>query len=172
MKARSWALALIALLTSSGVAVPASGLECPVPQPLAQPGVLKETQTQIEETGKMLSSGDVDQQTQATIADLRNRYPNVENAELVNYIITAYCPGIARATALSEAKKKAKMDQFVRQLITPRATEPKGDWWAVFHDPVLDWLESAVAVSNQTVKADESQSSIRWPPTSRRANTR
>jgi NodT family efflux transporter outer membrane factor (OMF) lipoprotein len=41
------------------------------------------------------------------------------------------------------------------KIATPRAAEPKGDWWAVFHDPELDRLERAVAVSNQTVKADE-----------------
>lgn len=28
---------------------------------------------------------------------------------------------------------------------------PKGDWWAPFHDPLLDALEPQVAVSNQTV---------------------
>ena len=41
------------------------------------------------------------------------------------------------------------------KIATPRASEPKGDWWSVFHDPELDSLERAVAVSNQTVKADE-----------------
>ncbi|MGF6301289.1 MULTISPECIES: efflux transporter outer membrane subunit [Paraburkholderia] len=34
----------------------------------------------------------------------------------------------------------------------PAAEEPKGDWWAVFHDPLLDELEPMVAVSNQTVR--------------------
>jgi NodT family efflux transporter outer membrane factor (OMF) lipoprotein len=41
------------------------------------------------------------------------------------------------------------------KIATPRASEPKGDWWSVFHDPELDSLERAVAISNQTVKADE-----------------
>ena len=38
---------------------------------------------------------------------------------------------------------------------TPRADEPRGPWWAVFRDPELDRLERVVAVSNQTLKADE-----------------
>ncbi len=38
---------------------------------------------------------------------------------------------------------------------TPRAAEPKGEWWSVFHDPELSRLMSAVAISNQTLKADE-----------------
>lgn len=38
---------------------------------------------------------------------------------------------------------------------TPRANEPKGAWWSVFHDPELDRLMRVVVVSNQTIKADE-----------------
>ncbi len=41
------------------------------------------------------------------------------------------------------------------KVATPRANEPKGPWWTVFRDPELDRLETVVAVSNQTVKADE-----------------
>jgi NodT family efflux transporter outer membrane factor (OMF) lipoprotein len=41
------------------------------------------------------------------------------------------------------------------KIATPRESEPKGAWWSVFHDPELDRLEQNVAVSNQSVKADE-----------------
>ena len=41
------------------------------------------------------------------------------------------------------------------KIATPREGEPKGEWWSVFHDAQLSRLESAVAISNQTVKADE-----------------
>ncbi len=41
------------------------------------------------------------------------------------------------------------------KIATPRADEPKGAWWSVFHDPELDQLMRVVVVSNQTVKADE-----------------
>ena len=41
------------------------------------------------------------------------------------------------------------------KIASPRENESKGDWWIVFADPELDRLESAVEVSNQTVKADE-----------------
>lgn len=36
----------------------------------------------------------------------------------------------------------------------PAAEGPKGDWWTVFNDPLLDELEPLVAVSNQTVRQD------------------
>jgi len=117
MKARLRASVLITLLAGLGLALPASALECPTPQPLAKPGVLQETPAQIEETGKMLSSGDVGQQTKAIIADLRSRYPEADNAELANYIVTAYCPVVDRLTGLSESEKKARLDQFVAQLM-------------------------------------------------------
>ena len=41
------------------------------------------------------------------------------------------------------------------KIATPRESEPKGEWWSVFHDPELDQLMRDVVVSNQTVKADE-----------------
>lgn len=37
------------------------------------------------------------------------------------------------------------------KIATPAETEPKGAWWSVFHDPVLDGMERQVAVTNQTV---------------------
>ena len=41
------------------------------------------------------------------------------------------------------------------KIATPRQSEPKGEWWSVFNDPELSRLETAVAISNQTVKSDE-----------------
>jgi NodT family efflux transporter outer membrane factor (OMF) lipoprotein len=40
------------------------------------------------------------------------------------------------------------------KLATPSDGAPKGDWWLVFHDPVLSQLEEPVAISNQTVLQD------------------
>ena len=41
------------------------------------------------------------------------------------------------------------------KLATPRDDLAKGEWWSVFRDPELSALEAQVAVSNQTLKADE-----------------
>ena len=41
------------------------------------------------------------------------------------------------------------------KIATPRANEPKGEWWSVFRDSELDQLMRVVVVSNQTIKADE-----------------
>ena len=37
-------------------------------------------------------------------------------------------------------------------IAVPSATAPKGDWWMLFHDPLLDRLEPMVAEANQTVR--------------------
>ena len=108
-------LCLLAALACGG---PALALECPTPQKLAQPGVLKETQAQIDQTAKMLSSGDQLGQIQAVINDLRTRYPHVENAEIVNYLISAYCPVAANAPGLPEWERKARLDNFVNQVMS------------------------------------------------------
>ncbi len=41
------------------------------------------------------------------------------------------------------------------KLATPRDDFAKGEWWKLFRDPELNKLEAQVAVSNQTLKADE-----------------
>lgn len=117
IKSHLLAYAVVGTLGGLGLAVPASALECPVPQKLAQPGVLKETQAQIDQTAKSLSSGDIGAHVQSVISDLRRRYPNVENAELANYVIAAYCPTVASLSGLSDAQKKSRMDAFVSQLM-------------------------------------------------------
>jgi hypothetical protein len=108
---------LIALPLCSTLVTQAWALECPIPQKLAAPGVLKETQAQIDAAGKILTSGDLSSQTRVILSELRRRYPGVENAELVNYMITAYCPVVARLPGLSDGEKQAQIGGFVTQLM-------------------------------------------------------
>jgi NodT family efflux transporter outer membrane factor (OMF) lipoprotein len=41
------------------------------------------------------------------------------------------------------------------KLASPRDDLAKGEWWRIYGDPTLDGLEAQVAVSNQTLQADE-----------------
>jgi hypothetical protein len=102
-------------------AAPARALECPTAQPLARPGVLQETAAQKADLSRLLATGDTDNRVKVIVADLRSRYPTVENAELINYLAAAYCPVVARLSGVGEQAKQARMDQFVGQVV--RLTE-------------------------------------------------
>ncbi len=109
-------LAATAVLAVSA-AFPAWALDCPKPQPTAKPGILKETPAQIATVGKQLTGGDTFNAIASVTADLRIRYPGVENAELVNYMLTAYCPAVAADSKLSEPQKKSAVDGFAAQVM-------------------------------------------------------
>jgi len=57
------------------------------------------------------------------VAELRRRHPGAGDAELVNYLVTAYCPVVARLSGLGDAERTARVDRFagqVRQAIDRR----------------------------------------------------
>lgn len=107
-------LAAVLVAASAGSAL---ALDCPKPQPTAKPGILKETPAQMAAVGKQLAGGDTFNAIASTTADLRIRYPGVESAELVNYLVTAYCPAVAADSKLSEAQKKSAVDGFAAQVM-------------------------------------------------------
>lgn len=92
-------------------------LECPEPQKLSRPGILKETPTQIAVVSAFLANGKANKTVPLLEADLRARYPGVENAEIINYIVTAYCPVVNDMKGSSDAMKKARMNRFVHDLM-------------------------------------------------------
>jgi hypothetical protein len=109
----------VAALAVLGISVAgqALALDCPVAQPLTRPGVLQETPAQISELSNLLATGDLGNRIPMIVSDLRARYPGVENAELVNYLVTAYCPVVARLSGVAEQEKQAQLDQFVGQVM-------------------------------------------------------
>jgi hypothetical protein len=104
------------LATCLGIASQASALECPASQKLSRPGVLKETPTQIAVAMKLLESAPFNVTVPLIEADLRARYPGVENAVIVNYIVTAYCP-VVSDMKVSDADKQARMSRFAEDLL-------------------------------------------------------
>jgi len=94
----------------------AAALECPIPQSLSRPGILKETPAQIAEVETLLSSSDDENHIQLVVSDLRARYPGVENAEIMNYLMTAYCRVVTKLSGLDTQGQQARMDSFASQL--------------------------------------------------------
>ncbi len=112
-----WQIIAATGLIGTGLALPgaAQTLNCPTAQAVHGPGVLKETRVQIAETGSLLASGDSVNRAPEVVSDLRRRYPGVGDAELANYLVTAYCPVVAKLDGLSVAEQQARVDQFARQ---------------------------------------------------------
>lgn len=112
-----WQMAAAIGLAYAGFAQPAAAesMDCPIPQAMHGPGVLKESPAQIAETGSLLASGNSLNRAPEVVADLRKRYPGVSDAEIENYLVTAYCPVAARLNGLSVAEQRARVDQFAHQ---------------------------------------------------------
>jgi hypothetical protein len=91
----------------------ASALGCPKPQPLAKPGVLKETPGDIAVLSTALAAGHEKEKIREIADGLRQEHPGVEPAEILNYLIAAYCPVAAKASGLTEAQRQTLVDQFV-----------------------------------------------------------
>ena len=93
----------------------AQAFKCPTPQDQKGPGLLKETPAQVHRTASLLASGDVGNRVPEIVTDLRKRHPGVRNTEIMNYLVTAYCPAVARLSGLSDAEKQSRVDQFASQ---------------------------------------------------------
>lgn len=114
---RAIVLGLFVLVSLLDMSVPARAFECPAPEPLAKPGALKETSRQIVDLTAVLARGDANNHVPSIVADLRRRYPAVQNAEVANYLTTAYCPAVARLSGLSDAEKQQRVDRFASQIM-------------------------------------------------------
>jgi len=63
-------------------------------------------------------------------------------------------PNYSRPEAAAPAAYKEAGDWIVA---APKDEMPKGKWWEVFRDPVLNGLEERVSISNQNLKAAEAR---------------
>jgi hypothetical protein len=98
------------------LAAPCIALECPTPQPAGTPSAIEETPAQIRELSQLLASGDLGNRFPVLVHDLRGRHPDVPASELVNYLVTAYCPVVNSLTGLGDAEKQARLDAFASQV--------------------------------------------------------
>ena len=98
------------------LAAPCTALECPTPQPAGAPGAIQETPAQISELSQVLASGDLGNRIPVFVRALHSRHPDAPTGELVNYLVTAYCPVVNSLTGLSDGEKQARMDAFITQV--------------------------------------------------------
>jgi len=85
----------------------------------------------------------------------------MKQAPLITLLLLAGCtvgPDYQRPDAPTGAGFKEAADAPPGwKLGTPGDGIPKGAWWSIYHDPVLDGLETQVALSNQNIKSFEAQ---------------
>ena len=98
----------IALLCWSQQAI---AFECPRMEKTGS-GVLQETERGEQALSQMFASGDVEDEIGVAVNDLRKRYPQASDTELVNYLIGAYCPVVASMSNLSDAQKTGRVEHF------------------------------------------------------------
>jgi hypothetical protein len=96
---------------------PCPALDCPAPQPTGGPGVIQETAAEIDKLAVVLASGDVGPQVPLIVNALRTRHPGAPGGEIVNYLLTAYCPVVNRMSGLSESDKHTKLGAFASQVV-------------------------------------------------------
>ena len=89
----------------------AQALVCPLPESVSKPGVIEEPEATIAAMGPLLSSRDAAQRAGEIVAHVRKRYPTAKPEELVNFLITAYCP-VINSQDIGEAEKQALVNGF------------------------------------------------------------
>ena len=106
------AAVLAALLSVSSV----HAMECPKPQPTSRPGIIPESAVKIDDLSALLESGDHANRIRVLVQNLRQSYPAAENAEIVNYLVAAFCPMVNQLNGLGDAEKQGRIDAFARQV--------------------------------------------------------
>lgn len=100
----------IGLLVSCSV--PKSGpITCPLPQLGENGGDLFESPQAIAAAGARLRSGSENAILEIA-GQVRTRQPNASRAEIVNYLVTAYCPEVNRRGALDASAKRDAVRAF------------------------------------------------------------
>ncbi|GAJ00645.1 unnamed protein product, partial [marine sediment metagenome] len=101
MKIRAIDLLITAAILIALPGENAFALECPLPQTGTVAGTLPQSAQDITETGTRLAHGTAGNAVNEIVFELKRKYPDASTEEIVNYLITAYCPVVARKSGLS-----------------------------------------------------------------------
>ena len=88
---------------------------CPELHSQATPMALKETAADVAYASAALSGAAPENAIRVIATDLKRRHPQVDKGEIVNYLLTAYCPFVKQASGLTEREKRERMDRFSAQ---------------------------------------------------------
>ncbi len=113
MRATWFALLLISI---AGCSRPASRqpIECPVPETGQATGTVKESAAQIAVAGRQLHYGNSNAIGEV-VASVRKRHPDATRGAVINYLLTAYCPGLNADDAIDQNSRRRAMESFAKQ---------------------------------------------------------
>ena len=89
-------------------------LDCPIALAQQAGRTLDMSPDQIDSMGRQLGAGG-ESEIAAAVAGLRSRHPNASEGEIVNYLITAYCPTINARPGTSFGEKQQALRSFATQ---------------------------------------------------------
>jgi hypothetical protein len=96
----------------------AAALTCPEIHARTTPMALKETTADLASASAALSGPEQENAIRIIAAELKRRHPQAGSAEIVNYLLTAYCPILKEESGLSDREKRERMDRFSTQVFT------------------------------------------------------
>jgi hypothetical protein len=89
---------------------------CPETQPRTTRIALKETAADVARASAALNGPTPQNTIRVIAAELKRRHPQVGSAEIVNYLLIAYCPLVKEESGLSDRERREKMDRFSAQV--------------------------------------------------------
>ena len=94
---------------------PAAAFMCPETHSKTTSTALQETPEQLAQLTDRLKGPEQENTVHVIASDLKKQFPGAGNADIVNYMLTAYCPLVAAKNGLSSDEKQARMDRFSSQ---------------------------------------------------------
>lgn len=117
LRVRLITILALGLFAASVSLTTAQALECPISHAQGRKGVLRESRQDISDiSGKLTEHGA--EAAPELVAGLKARHPKATNGEIINYLITAYCPLVNRNGGKSEAEKRAQIAQFNKAVVS------------------------------------------------------
>lgn len=108
-------LTIILALAAAGCSSPSQHIECPVAETGNVAGSLQETPAQIKAASDGLGRGD-ENQIAGVASRIRARHPDATKVQIVDYLVTAYCPKINANGTMDKAGKQQAIKGFASRV--------------------------------------------------------
>ena len=96
--------------------LPSDKLQTAFACPLVKETVIKETMQERNLVTDALKSPERENTITVFMRELKQKYPSANNTDIVDYLMSAYCPLVEKQADLSASEKRARMDSFSSQL--------------------------------------------------------